>query len=478
MLVRDASTATDGRYRIPDLTPGTYRVCAEPTDRELAGECWRNSPAPGAAQDVVVAAGRTTAGIAFGLARRASISGNLTDAAGTPVSAQAYALRLDTATGRWVSVAGASGPAYRIGGLDPGTYRVCFDGPEYLNACWRAATEVAQADDIRVSAGRAITGIDGSLTTGGVIAGTFHDVYTGAQGEVQVDVYRLESGEWRVVDGSSLAPFSTTIPYEVTGLPSGTYRVCAWHSDPEFVPGFAPECHGGTPTVGSADDVVVVQGQTTGGVDFDLDPLSAIRGRVTGADRPVPVQLYTATGRLVSERVTDATGAYAFRDLPNGDYRLAFHRKVATTRWAAELFRNRAEQTGLATSTVVSLVDQTNATGISGVLEPGGSITGRIVDGTGAGVAGCRLRAQSPTGALVARLARSDTSGSFDIGGLSTGPYLVRVDAGSCAAATMTLFYDSTAEDALTTSKAAADPIAVTRGSATALPRALGSTTP
>ena len=110
-------------------------------------------------------------------------------------------------------------------------------------------------------------------------------------------------------------------------------------------------------------------------------------------------------------------------------------------------------------------------TGISSTspLVEGGSLTGRVAELGGAGIAGCRMRAQTQDGSLVTRWADSDAEGDFDVGGLSTGSYLLVVEQHTCAGS-QDRYYDADSPSQLTRNPARADSVAITLGAATPLP--------
>ena len=163
-----------------------------------------------------------------------------------------------------------------------------------------------------------------------------------------------------------------------------------------------------------------------------LGSASTIRGRALGVDAPVPVQLLTASGEPIFERLTAADGTYGFSGLPDGSYKVAFNRVPGETRLAARYYRNKPEQLGIGSATAVDLGDGELVTGISTTLVDGASITGRVVDHDGEGIAGCRVRAYTPDGALVPRWDETDAGGLFDVGGLTTGSYRLVISAGTC----------------------------------------------
>ena len=99
----------------------------------------------------------------------------------------------------------------------------------------------------------------------------------------------------------------------------------------------------------------------------------------------------------------------------------------------------------------------------------GASITGRVVDHDGEGIAGCRVRAYTPDGALVPRWDETDAGGLFDVGGLTTGSYRLVISAGTCEIGGNDLYYKAGDPSRLTADASLADPLAVVVGSPTAV---------
>ncbi len=480
------TTQTDvaGRYGFAELTPGRYRVCANSSagiDRNspvalYLPRCWRTAPTLEEADEVVLDAGSTVGGVRIRLRARAKIRGHVTDPDGDSVTggnARAYWRE----SGRWVS-----GPyalfeddgSYELR-VDPGprVYHVCFqpDGGDQLALqCWEDAPSLPSSTGIRGSRpNHTIDGIDAQLDPGARIEGLIRGYPVGTQGSVEVLAYRRDEGEWWPAGWNVLEPWTTATPFEITGVPAGRYRVCFSSQGFEFLPVFAHECVGGSPTPETGTDVEAIAGETTPGADVELGAASTIRGKVAGIDAPVPVQLLTAAGEPIFERLTAADGTYGFSGLPDGSYRLAFNRVPGESRLAARFYRNRPEHSGLGSASAVELDNGDLASGISSTLVPGGSITGRVVDRGGAGIAGCQLLAHTPDGTLVTRWSETDAAGRFDVGGLTTGAYRLLVRGGSCGIGRTHLHYDPGTPSQLTKDDSLADPLAAVVGSPTAV---------
>jgi hypothetical protein len=480
------TTHTDagGRFQIGQLAADRYRVCADsasgigPTNPVglYLPRCWRAAPTVDSADEIVLDPGSLAKGVAIRLPSRGRIRGEVTDFTGAPVTG-GYAQAYWRESGRWVN-----GPYGLFG--DDGRYELRVDGRRVYHVCfqpwdteglaaqcWDGAPSLPSSTGIRgASPDRIVDEIHAQLEPGGVITGLIRGYPTGTQGAIEILAYRHDGGEWWPAGWNLVEPWTSPNPFEIASLPAGTYRVCFRSQDFEFFPVFADECVGGTPTPATGADVEVAAGETTPGADVELGSASTIRGRVNGITGPVPVQLLTESGEPILERLTGADGTYGFAGLPNGSYKVAFNRVPGETRLAARFYWNKPEQAGVGGASPIELDEGTVASGISSTLVVGGSITGRVVDRDGAGIAGCRLRGYTPDGALVTRWGETDGGGSFDVGGLTTGSYRVLIDAGTCGIGRADLFFDAGAPSRLTQEASLADPLAVAVGAPTAAP--------
>lgn len=475
-------TDADARYRFAELAEGRYRVCADSSDGvgpstpvpRYLPRCWRTAPNADAADEIVLAPGTVVGGVSIRLRARGLIRGQVTDPAADPVTG-GYAQTYWREAGHWVN-----GPYGLFDGdgryelrLDGGrVYHVCFqpwDGEQLAVQCWQGAPSLPSSAGIRgVKPNRAVDGIDAQLDVGAGISGLIRGYPTGTQGSVEILAYRYDAGEWWAAGWNVVEPWTSPNPFEIASLPAGTYRVCFASQDFEFFPVFAGECVGG-PTAATGSDIEVTAGETTAGADVDLGSASTITGRVAGISAPVPVQLLTASGEPIFERLTAANGTYGFSGLPNGSYKVAFNRKPAETRLAARFYRSKPEQAGVAGATPVELGEGELISGISSPLVTGGSITGRVVDRDGLSVPGCEVRADTPDGALVTREGETNAGGGFDVGGLSTGAYRLRISGGSCGIGRDDLYFDAGSPSQLTADPALADPVHAVLGQATAV---------
>ena len=123
--------------------------------------------------------GARVAGIDAVLSRESRIAGRLTDASGAAIPNHSVSVRQKSgATGMWNWVRNGqtdSAGNYDIGGLQAGTYRVCFEGynTEFLSECWDDKATVELAKDVVVpTEGTRLGGVNAVLARGGRISGT------------------------------------------------------------------------------------------------------------------------------------------------------------------------------------------------------------------------------------------------------------------------------------------------------------------
>ncbi len=464
-----AQSIADGSFVLTDLDPGTYRFCLLDVPREYLSECWDDVSTLAEATEVVVPPGGNPP-FYFRLARRANISGTVTRPPGSTASIYVTAHRWRNERWEQVAYAGVDPDGgYRITGLDAGTYRVCADGYEVVRTCWRSGSQVSGATDIVLATGQYRGGVDLAPGPAGFVTGTLPDVYLGAQGYPNVTAWRQVQGGWEGTATGEAVPtgIGNDWTYQIGSLPTGTYVVCVDHADPEFVPAFPHTCHGNSPTPQGGIPVEVVAGTTTSGVDIATGRAGEIRGRVTGAS-PARVDLFTAAGRFAQSQMTAVNGRYRFREIPSGDYYVGFHRAPGRSSLAAEWWKNRTDGVGPTGATPIT-VDGNIVAGISAILDPGGALTGRVVDESGDPVVGCLVKARGRDDALAVRTATTDATGAFAIDGLSTASYLVYV-AQRCSGTPTGMFYDAESPTRTTARTWEAETVAVTRGLTVAMP--------
>ncbi len=165
--VREAWTDTGGRYRLPGLAPGTYKIVFAGTgtgDGRYIPQYY--GAASYGAATLTVAAGVDLTGVDAHLQLAGRITGDVTDLGGTPVAGiQVEAL---DATGDIVSWTTSDVDGhYAVGSLPAGSYRVHFTddafGGTYEDQYYDGVFLLSAAKPVTVAAGATVVGIGAYL---------------------------------------------------------------------------------------------------------------------------------------------------------------------------------------------------------------------------------------------------------------------------------------------------------------------------
>jgi 5-hydroxyisourate hydrolase-like protein (transthyretin family) len=156
---------------------------------------------------------------------------------------------------------------YDISGLATGAYRVEFYDywvGGYLRQYYNNEWSIDVADDVSVTAGQTTSGIDAVMTMPGHITGTVTNASGDRLAGVMVTAYRPNGyGGWVSVRIITTGSDGT---YDLSGLATAGYRVEFWDGRD----GYLDQFYNNKPTIDAADDVSVIAGQTTSGIDAVL----------------------------------------------------------------------------------------------------------------------------------------------------------------------------------------------------------------
>ncbi len=321
-----AWTGTDGSYKIDRLVTGSYRIGVDWQSGYLV-QYYPNTDRWEAAAQVQVGAPYTTPNINFALQEGGRLSGKVTNADGTvpisDVTVEIYSA--SDSFGRqeaFAQVRTANDGSYSFFGLPSADIRLMVDARhrDYLPQYYRDSLYPEQASSVAVGPGNHVRDVNFALVRPGTVSGRVIESDGGAPVPVAcVRVYRYASESY--VESASSCSDSDGY-YHVGGLPPGVYKVGVSRS------GYKQKYHGGADNVDSATDVSVAAGNDTV-IDFELVKLGSISGKVTKADgAPFPdIQVRAETFDtnpccIVVFATTGTDGAYQFKGLVDGDYRV------------------------------------------------------------------------------------------------------------------------------------------------------------
>ncbi len=335
---------------------------------------------------------------------------------------------------------------YEVDRLLPGSYRVTFDrlsgyaiGAAQFFSGQAEHEGVSSADPVTLVNGQTAEGVDATIALGGSIVGHLVDAsgspllgcllqaYTrdgslvtraarsGHDGAFSVG--GLSTGGYfvRVVAGPGQCRAGTQ-HFEADGLALTADRAAASSIDVEI----------GQPTTLGAS-LVYHRGATISGA-LTLPDGSWIRdGRIVVRD--------AVTGVFVRAARANRQGRYSVQGLPAGSFRMTFNRVSGYAFAAAQFYRGHAEGAGAGSADLINLAEGEAFAADDTTLAAGGSISGTLVNArihcevqaVDLRTATMRRPGSSGLEHLVTRTSYTERGGSFQISGLSTGDYLMRV---------------------------------------------------
>jgi hypothetical protein len=449
-------TNSAGRYSDPDLAPGLYLVLFTPcAGSSTAAPTWftAGSSTP---QWLAVSAG-TAATANAALPRGGTISGTVRAASGHPLgSVCVFAVgSSDLALGQLADLyygagfGGRSGPSgrYSVRDVTPGRYAVEFFACGFRHSALQFYKDKGPGPAptlVAVRSGRTTTGINAALSTGRSISVVIRSGPTG----------RAVNRACVIAGTGASEPILLSGQFGETG-PSG--RVTLRHLAAGTYDLEAGPCYGSSLAVIQVRLRVPAGRSAIPAITVRLPRPGKLSGTVTGPASAGSAGYACVTATPVSgagiERGTLAsrTGSYLLPGLAPGRYLVQFSTVCLgdTTQLAP----------AQVTDVTVSAGDTAHA---SAALTVVGSITGTVT-ASGAPVAGeCVGAFTSATATAPAEVAVTGTEGSYQLGFLATGSYLVRFASGCGATAYSTQWWNNSTAGAASPGRAA--PVTVTSG--------------
>ena len=328
-----------------------------------------------------------------------TIAGTLTDNGAPVAGASVYLYATDDSYGDWAET--DSNGRYTLSNVPAGedAYLVSFQAAGHPEQYAFGKVNWDDADRISVVAGQRTT-VDDALLPTGTISGRFTDSDgNGVYAWVRADGGNVSGGSTRTdSDGS----------YSLKVFP-GSYRI-------SFSYGENQQYAYGTTDHEQAEVFAVAAGQAVTVNDVKLQT-GAIEGRVTDANGVPAADIEVqASGAGSGWTRTDESGDYRLDDLLPGTYKVDFSVPDGGRQYAHQS-RTWHEATRFE-------VVGGETTRLDEQLLPTGSVAGRFVDRTGAGMANVQVSV-SAVGYDDQGWASTDANGDFHVAGLFTGEYTV-----------------------------------------------------
>lgn len=377
--VTPAAADVNGSYRA--LLPEGQYFAVSQTD--LIDEVYDNHACPSVcAEDcdptsgtpINITAGGSVSGIDFSLSEGGILSGIVTDASnGSPLSsATLYLMKYSG-----ISVSAGStdaGGHYRLRGIPAGSYTLRVSLTGYQD---QVVNDVVFTEGQNLQMDFSLISLPG---VGGTIAGVVTRADNGQPlGNAGLSFYK-RSGPGGSYGSNTVSAADGT--YRSAPLPVGEYSVFV------SLNGFAGEiydgifCNNCSPNQGTP--VPVTAGQTTTGIDFDLQQSGCITGHVLSSTGPIGnarVTVYDSLSHRINDKWGDSQGLYSICNLPPGDH---FVVATNTPGFIDQLYAARDCMMGSCektTGTPVHVSPGGTTSGIDFMLRFGGSISGTLTKG-------------------------------------------------------------------------------------------------
>jgi hypothetical protein len=419
----DAKVDSLGNFVLRHLIPGLYVVKADA--RKYLHEFYNNVSHFDEATPVQVAENDSISGIGFTLSKGGTIAGFVGADSDSGAIAGAHVIAIHTTQPRRSrhAVTDENG-AYEITTLKTGTYAVAAEAPGYIREYYDDKDDLISADLISIIEPDSVGGIDMYLATGSAISGNVSDNNGEPLARAVVRVLALISNRpryFREVRTDENGDYLVSVP-------PGFYLVQA------SARGYLSEFYDDAREYQDATPVQVFENQHTTNIDFVLNPLAAISGKVVEAVTnkplravvtafPEPHRAFDPTRPAIEARYpfvakTDSLGNYVIENVKPGKYYV----RAEAEGYLPEFWQEAAS---LSEADTVVVTESAGATGIDFTLERGGVISGTVYtakDSTE--LQGAVLQVWSSTGNAIRR-AVTDENGDYRLGGLRTGDYYV-----------------------------------------------------
>jgi Carboxypeptidase regulatory-like domain len=458
----EAISGKKGHYEIENMAPGRYEIAFQDCEgRSYAGKWY--APEGGLAPQFVSIPGGPATVVSVALQRAGTIDGTVTNAAGhgLPDICVEAAQRgpaepppgneLEILLGfGFNSVSGKDG-RYTATGLAPGLYTVqfvsCFNRG-YGSQVYKRRDPGSAGTVVRVRSGHVTGGINARLTAGKSVTGTIRSGVTHKPvGLACVVVYPGHAAQRSYLWEQLAESARKTGRFVLRHMSPGIYQVLAEPCGRVAGPALAPTWTTIRVPGGSASPVLTVT----------LPEQGTIRGTVSapglpGAAADTCVEATPVTGSgLTSDTEASAAGKYVLSGLAPGTYQVA-------------VLPGCSGSTPLSQQPAITVTVRSGATTAADpVLVADGSITGTVSGGSPAApVAGiCAAAYAGASATAPTAVAITGAGGTYEIGFLAPGSYIVKFSSGCGATGYATQWYDNAGSAAM------AKPVSVSAGAET-----------
>jgi protocatechuate 3,4-dioxygenase beta subunit len=425
---KTAVTNAEGKYEIVGLTTGNYKVRFNATGTGYCSEWYIDKTSYDTADPIPVTAGQTTPDIDAQLILGGVLSGRVADESGNGI--QNVRVRLYDSANKTVSIiATDSSGNYTISGILPGSYRVYFDASyvagNYVSEYYNDKFILSRADTINLTSGQTTT-IDAVLSPGGIMSGRVTDTGGNGIANVRVSVrnaYNNGQFKYKNTDGSG--------NFTIQGIPASLCKV--YFNTDSTSASYVSEWYNDKTDPYYAQIFTVTPGQTFSGINAVLASGGIISGRITDSSTSagiaeMEVYAFDLNGNMVDTYgYSDGNGDYTIKGLATGNYKINFD----TYYYNLSLGTNYIDQWyndkySLPTADSVPVTAGQTTPGINAPLTTGsGTISGRVTDENGAGIANTTVYVEKDWTDVDYWDGQTDADGNYQVTGITAGTYHV-----------------------------------------------------
>jgi hypothetical protein len=417
-----SGTDSSGYYTLDGIRPGDCKISFETFDEINYISEWYNDKSDWDIADTVsVSAGQTTNLADAVLTEGGLISGRVTDslAAGIEnVWIYVYDLNQNYLSSAYTDANGD----YTVMAVLPGNCKVRFathSVGNYLEEWYNDQGSFNDADTVSVTAGATTSGIDAQLAAGGIISGKVMDSSLVEIENIAVCIYDTNNN-WITVNWTD-----SNGDYTIQQLYTGNYKV--YFDSQDAVNSYLCEWYNDKGDFASADTVAVTEGSSTNNINAVLAAGGAISGRVTDSTGTVGIAnvgigVYDLAQYWLYGTSTDSAGYYHINAVPTGSYKVRFNADSVPGNYVSEWFNDKVSFND---ADVVNVINGTITGGIDAQLADGGSMSGRVTDSGGSGIANINVNVHDLNSNNIA-WSSTDSNGDYTVQGIPAGNHKVQ----------------------------------------------------
>ena len=222
----------------------------------------------------------------------------------------------------------------------------------------------------------------------GSISGKVINAFGTAVPIVSVSVYDINGNPPIPVPTASTAQDGT---FTINGLPTGSYRI---RFDPVTIMGYFSQWYNNKVDINSADLIFVTAPNTTILSNTVLASGGILSGKVTNAAGTGIAGIevnYSNSSNFGGGATTAQDGSYTIIGLPTDTYKIKFDSSQSDTGYLSQWYNNKSDQSSADPISITS----PNTTIINATLAAGGTISGKVTNAEGTGIAYVGLSAHN-----------------------------------------------------------------------------------